>query len=47
MKKCPECHKELDKYGIACQYCAKVEESRDKDNKQAQDAKNKSNNNPA
>ena len=33
MKKCPECERELDKYMIACQYCGKVEEAREKEKK--------------
>lgn len=31
MKKCPGCQRELDKYGIACQYCGKVEEAREQE----------------
>jgi hypothetical protein len=30
MKKCPECQRELDKNGYACQYCGKVDEVRAK-----------------
>jgi hypothetical protein len=30
MKKCPGCKREIDKYGIACQYCNKVEETQEK-----------------
>lgn len=26
MKKCPECEREIDKYGIACEYCGKLDE---------------------
>jgi predicted amidophosphoribosyltransferase len=33
MKKCPGCQRELDKYGLACQYCGKVEEVREKEKK--------------
>lgn len=30
MKKCNGCHKEIDKYTIACQYCGKLAEEREK-----------------
>ena len=30
MKKCQECHQEIDKYSIACQYCGKLAEEREK-----------------
>lgn len=26
MKKCPGCKRDIDKHGIACQYCARVKE---------------------
>lgn len=37
MKKCPDCRRELDKYGIACQYCGKVEEARELEKKAERD----------
>ena len=30
MKKCPDCKKEIDKYGVACDYCGRVLEEREK-----------------
>lgn len=30
MKKCHGCHQEIDKYAIACQYCGKLAEEREK-----------------
>ena len=41
MKKCPSCEREIDKYGIACQYCGRVteEKERDKGNKDPKDKK--------
>jgi predicted amidophosphoribosyltransferase len=24
MKKCPDCNREIDKYGIVCEYCGKL-----------------------
>ena len=30
MKKCNGCHQEIDKYTIACQYCGKLAEEREK-----------------
>ncbi len=30
MKKCNDCHQEIDKYAIACQYCGKLAEEREK-----------------
>ena len=30
MKKCRGCHQEIDKYAIACQYCGKLAEEREK-----------------
>ncbi len=30
MKKCHGCHQEIDKYTIACQYCGKLAEEREK-----------------
>lgn len=30
MKKCSGCHQEIDKYAIACQYCGKLAEEREK-----------------
>ncbi|MCK5268467.1 MAG: hypothetical protein KAR07_09875 [Spirochaetes bacterium] len=30
MKKCKGCHQEIDKYTIACQYCGKLAEEREK-----------------
>jgi hypothetical protein len=35
MKKCKDCQREIDKYGIACQYCGRVAEEREKE-KQAE-----------
>jgi len=29
MKKCHGCHKEIDKYAIACQYCGKLAEDKE------------------
>lgn len=41
MKKCPDCQRELDKYGIACQYCGKVEEAREQDESPDKEKKQK------
>jgi hypothetical protein len=30
MKKCPDCHREVDKYGIICEYCNKIDDSKNK-----------------
>ena len=30
MKQCSGCHKEIDKYAIACQYCGKLTQEKDK-----------------
>ena len=30
MKKCQGCHQEIDRYAIACQYCGKLAEEREK-----------------
>ncbi|MCK5012579.1 MAG: hypothetical protein KAS66_02065 [Candidatus Omnitrophica bacterium] len=30
MKKCHGCHQEIDRYAIACQYCGKLAEEREK-----------------
>lgn len=30
MKKCKGCDQEIDKYAIACQYCGKLDEERQK-----------------
>ena len=39
MKKCQGCHREIDKYAIACDYCGRVAQEHDK--KEAQDNKPK------
>ena len=31
MKKCPECEREVDKFGIACQYCGRVTDEHEKE----------------
>jgi len=36
MKKCPECERNIDRYGIACQYCGKVEEAREREKRRQQ-----------
>lgn len=41
MKKCPECERELDKHGIACQYCGKVDEAREKEKKSNENSRNR------
>ena len=30
MKKCPQCQREIDQHGIACQYCNEVDIAREK-----------------
>jgi len=30
MKKCPDCEREIDKYGIACEYCDKLRKEQEK-----------------
>ena len=30
MKKCQDCHQEIDKYAIACQYCGKLTEDKER-----------------
>ena len=45
MKKCSGCHKEIDKYSIACQYCGKLTEEKGKDSAdKSPDTKNKERN---
>ena len=41
MKKCPGCSREIDKYGIACQYCGRVEAERAKERQKEKDGKQK------
>ena len=40
MKKCPDCEREIDRHGIACQYCGRVTEEREKEKRAEEKQKN-------